>query len=135
MKVIIENPSLLSKRIARVISRASEILELKSECLWDSFQIVSGKCKRVSVATAKKRLKIRFIDRFHDALECLESKDFSKIDWIDCRDILCACQYKANYSFSSEQELKDWDKDIIIEVYSKDDLFFQNTLDRLAKRL
>lgn len=135
MKIIIENPKFFMQRIARVIHQATEILSLKTDCLWNSFQIVNGKCKRVSVATAKKRFKIQFIDRFHDALKCLESNDFSQIDWIDFRDILTACQYKANFFFKSEEEIKAWKEDVIIEVYTQDDVFFQNTLSRLAQRI
>jgi hypothetical protein len=133
--VIIENVPLLKLRINKVIAQAIRIIEMRIECGWHDFVICNGKTKRVSNATAKKRFKARFIDRFREVLECLESNDFDKIDWVDYRDVLVACSYKANFFFHEEDVMRTWSGDIIIEVYAKEEKYMDNTLSRLAMRL
>jgi hypothetical protein len=135
MKTYISDVTLLRQRIGRFISRAESILNLRKEFLWSSFMITNGKCKRVSAAVAKKRFRAQFVDRFSVVLECLKGDDFSAINWVDFRDVLISCGYKANFFFKTEEELKAWDEDIVIEIYSTEDISFRNTLDRLAMGL
>jgi predicted DNA binding protein len=136
-RVIIENPNLFMSRIERVKMQAQGILRGRYDNFWASFQVVKGKSKRVSVATAKKRFQSRFIDRFDEALECLKSQNFSEIDWIDFRDVVDACHYKIVDSWGlTEKQLKALKKsDIVIEVYSRDDKHFRDTLRRLQMGL
>jgi hypothetical protein len=137
-RVIIENPEKLIHRIGRILCQAQSIIRNRKECFWNSFQIVNGKSKRVSSATAKKRFHHRFVDRFDVVKQCLISGNFSEIDWIDFRDVLNACQYKIadSWNCKTEVELKALkDSDIIIEVYEKENEVFEDTLKRLRMRL
>jgi len=127
MKVIIENVTLLKDRLADFISIAKQVLNHRREFLWSSFEMEKGKCRRVSLTTSKKRFKAQFIDRYTNALQCLESNDFNQADWIDLRDVLYHVCYTINMQGEkSMKAFRESKKDIVIEVNGDIDYFVES---------
>jgi len=133
MKVYIEDVLRLKLRILAFIDVAEKVLNERKEFLWSVFEMKNGKCQRVSLSTAKKRFKAQCIDRYREALDCLNSNDFSKVDWIDLRDVLYNVLYAIDMQGEkSMADLRQSKKDIIIEVY-KDEDAFSDDLERFLK--
>jgi len=133
MKVYIEDVLRLKLRILAFIDVAEKVLNERKEFLWPKAEMKNGHCVSVPLATAKKSFKAHWIDRYQEALDCLNSNDFSKVDWIDLRDVL----YHVLFAIDMQGEksmaaLRQSKKDIIIEVY-KDEDAFSDGLERFLK--
>lgn len=127
MRIIIENVNLLKKRL-KIFIRASEyVLKNKRDMYWSRWEMKKGKIRSVSLTESKRRYKEMCINRYNDVLHCLESNDFSKIDWIEVRDVL----YWVGFQIEMKNEksymaLRDSRKDIVITVYKTPEQFEEN---------
>ena len=136
MNVYIQDVSKLRLRILAFMGTAKNVLNNRREWLWTSFVMKNGKCRRVSLETAKKNFKAQWIDRYQKAFDCLGTDDFTTVDWIDFRDVLYTVLYNINMQDEkSMKALRDSKKDIVIEVYGNDDALFNNVLERFTQRL
>lgn len=127
--VYIEDIGRLKIRVMAFIGISKKVLEQKRDFLWSSFVMKDGECRRVSLATSKKNFKAQWIDRYQKALDCLNSKDFTTADWIDLRDVLYMVLYTIDMQGEkSMKALRESNKDIVIEVFKKDDTLFNDAL-------
>ena len=134
MKVYIENVTLLKDRLDDFITIAKHVLVHRKEFLWPKCEMKNGHCVSVPLATVKKSFKTHWIDRYQEALDCLNSNDFTTADWIDLRDVL----YHVLFAIDMQGEksmaaLRQSKKDIIIEVYNDDSKQFAEDLARFLK--
>lgn len=134
MNVYIENVTLLKNRLADFISIAKQVLAHRKGFLWAKCEMKNGHCVIIPLATAKKSFEAHWIDRYQKALDCLNGKDFTTIDWIDLRDVL----YHVLFALDMQGEksmaaLRQSKKDIIIEVYNNDNKQFAADLARFRK--
>jgi hypothetical protein len=127
MRIIIENVNLLKKRIKTFIRASEYLLKNRKEMYWSRWEMKRGKIQNVSLTKSKRRYKELWINRYNEVFYCLESNDFSKIDWIEVRDVLYWCGFQIEMkNEKSYKALRESRKDIVIAVAKSPEQFEEN---------